>query len=140
MNKMIGHYLMFNNNCQEALETYQLAFDAKVIQKQTYGQMPPHPDFPVQEEHKELIMNVQFEIGGQLLMASDAAQYSADPGTSSYVTVTAEDKKFITKAWDILKEDGEVFYDLQPSFFAGLHGSLRDKFGINWMFTANLTE
>jgi PhnB protein len=36
----------------------------------------------------------------------------------------------------MLKQEGEVYMDLAPSFFAKLHGSLRDKYGINWMFTA----
>lgn len=42
----------------------------------------------------------------------------------------------VRKAWDVLKEGGEVYMELAPSFFAKAHGSLRDKYGINRMFTA----
>jgi PhnB protein len=53
-----------------------------------------------------------------------------------YVTITTGDEAMVLRAWDALKEGGEVYMALQPSFFAKLHGSLRDQFGVNWMFTA----
>jgi len=135
---MIGYYLMFNNNCGEALGVYEKAFGAKVLHKQTYGDMPSNPDFPMAEEDKGLVLNVQFEIAGTVIMASDVGQLAADKGNNMYITVTTEDKELITKAWDMLKEGGEVINDLQPTFFAELHGSLRDKFGIGWMFSVSV--
>ncbi|KPU44634.1 hypothetical protein OXPF_17200 [Oxobacter pfennigii] len=56
-------------------------------------------------------------------------------GNNMYVSITTKDEAFIQKAWDILKQDGEVYMEPTSSFFTTLHGSLRDKFGINWMFT-----
>lgn len=53
-----------------------------------------------------------------------------------YVSITTKDAGFIQRAWDVLKQDGKVYMELAPSFFADLHGSLQDKFGINWMLTA----
>ena len=53
-----------------------------------------------------------------------------------YVTVTTSDASLVQKAWDTLKNGGQIYMELAPSFFAKLHGSLRDRFGINWMFTA----
>jgi len=135
---MIGYYLMFNNNCEEALAVYEQAFGAKVLHKQTYGDMPPNPNFPVAEEEKGLVLNAQFEIGGTVLMASDVGQLAAHKGSNMYVTVTTEDKELVTQAWELLKEGGAIINDLQPTFFAELHGSLCDKFGISWMFTARM--
>ena len=135
---MIGHYLMFNNNCGEALEVYQKAFGAKILHKQTYGDMPENPDFPVADEDKGLVLNAQFEIAGTVLMASDVGQLSANKGSNMYVTVTTEDKDLAAKAWELLKEEGEIINDLEPTFFAELHGSLRDKFGISWMFSVSV--
>jgi len=137
---MIGYYLMFNNNAQEALDVYEKAFGAKVLHKQTYGDMPPNPDFPVAEEDRGLVLNVQFEIAGTVLMASDVGQLAADVGNNMYVTVTTADKGLVTKAWELLKDGGEVINDLQPTFFAELHGSLRDKFGIGWMFSVSVND
>jgi len=135
---MIGYYFMFNNNCQEALEVYEKAFGAKVLHKQTYGDLPPNPDFPVADADKGLVLNAQFEIAGTVLMASDVGQRSADQGNNMYVTVTTEDKELVTRAWDMLKEGGTVINELAPTFFAELHGSLRDRFGISWMFSVSV--
>ena len=138
---MIGHYLMFNNNCEEALEIYKKAFDAKILAKQTYGDMPSNPEFPVAEEDRGLVLNAQFEIFGTVLMASDVGPLSAEKGSNMYVTITTEDKKWVLKAWELLlREGGEVINDLEPAFFAKLHGSLRDKFGIGWMFSVSRVD
>lgn len=57
------------------------------------------------------------------------------PGENMYVSVTTEDLNLVRNAWNLLKEDAVIYMDLTPTFFAELHGSLRDKFGVNWMFT-----
>jgi PhnB protein len=69
-------------------------------------------------------------------MCADASERSSN-GSNMYVTVTTPDTAMVQKAWDILKDGGEIYMGLAPSFFARLHGSLRDQFGINWMFTAS---
>ncbi|MDR0639362.1 MAG: hypothetical protein LBG27_10780 [Spirochaetaceae bacterium] len=54
---MIGHYLMFNRNCMEALETYAKAFNAKIGEARRYGDMPPAPAFPIAESDKGLVLH-----------------------------------------------------------------------------------
>jgi len=137
---MIGNYLMFNNNCGEALALYEQALGAKILHKQTYGDMPPNPDFPVSESDKHLVLNAQFEIAGTVLMASDVGPLSANTGSNMYITVTTDDKEFILNAWSLLKNNGEVVNELAPTFFDELHGSLRDQFGISWMFSVMNTD
>ncbi len=131
---MIGHYLMFNRNCAEALELYERAFGAKVLEKQTYGDMPPNPAFPIADEDKGLVLHARLELDGAQLMCADSQR--VEPGDNMYVSITTQDADRVLKAWDALKEGAEVYMELQPSFFASHHGSLRDKYGINWMFTA----
>ncbi|MDQ1002435.1 putative glyoxalase superfamily protein PhnB [Neobacillus niacini] len=41
------------------------------------------------------------------------------------------------RAWNIIKEDGTIHMALQPTFFAKLPGSVKDKFGVPWMFTVS---
>lgn len=132
---MFGHYLMFNGNCAKALETYKQAFAAEVIELQRYGDMPPNPDFPISEEQKHLVLHARLKIDGGEIMCADASKRSS-LGDNMYVSVTTADAAYVQKAWDILKEGSEIYMDLAPSFFAVAHGSLRDKYGVNWMFTA----
>ncbi|OPY62229.1 MAG: hypothetical protein A4E56_01486 [Pelotomaculum sp. PtaU1.Bin065] len=132
---MLGHYLMFNRNCAEAIKIYEKAFDAKAIEIQKYGDMPPNPAFPIPESDKELVLHARLQLDGMEIMCADSSERSMS-GNNMYVSITVKDEAFIQKAWDVLKQDGEVYMELASSFFAALHGSLRDKFGINWMFTA----
>jgi PhnB protein len=127
---------MFNRNCAEALDTYANVFGAKIGEMQKYGDMPPNPAFPIAESDKGLVLHARLTIGNTEIMCADASERSGS-GTNMYVTITTPDAAMIKKAWDILKDGGEVYMELTPSFFANLHGSLRDRFGINWMFTVS---
>jgi PhnB protein len=120
----------------EALEIYAKAFNAKIGEVQRYGDMPPNPAFPIIESDKGLVLHARLNINGIELMCADTSE-SNTCGNNMYVTVTTPDVAFVQKAWDILKDGGEIYMELTPSFFAQLHGSLRDRFGINWMFTAS---
>lgn len=132
---MLGHYLMFNGNCMEALETYQQALGAEVTEVQRYGDMPPDPRFPVSEAQKQQVLHAKVKIDGAEIMCADASERNA-AGNNMYISVTTTNADYVRKAWDGLKEGGEIYMELAPSFFAAAHGSLRDKYGVNWMFTA----
>lgn len=132
---MLGHYLLFNRNCKEAIETYEKAFNGKIIEKQAYSDMPPNPDFPVSEQDKDLILHAKILIGDMEIMCADSSE-SCTKGNNMYLTITTKDEGLVKNAWDILAQDGQVYMELTPSFFASLHGSLCDKYGVNWMFTA----
>lgn len=132
---MLGHYLMFNGNCAEALETYKQALGAEVGEIKRYGDMPPNPAFPVSEEQKGLVLHARLKIDGGEIMCADASELSGT-GKNMYISVTTPDSDYVRKAWEILKEGGEIYMELAPSFFAEAHGSLKDRYGVNWMFTA----
>jgi len=132
---MTGHYLMFNRNCAEAVKVYEKAFHAEITEIQKYGDMPPNPAFPISEDDKELVLHAKLKLDGMELMCADSKQLN-ESGNNMYVSITTKDSAYVQNAWDILKEDAEIYMELTPSFFADLHGSLKDKFGINWMFTA----
>ena len=134
---MLGHYLIFNGNCAEALDVYKNAFGAKVTELQRFGDMPQSSGMPVAEAQKDLVLHAKIVIDGGELMCADGMK-STKSGDSMYVTVTvaSPDADYVQKAWDALKEDGMIYMELSPTFFADLHGSLRDKYGVNWMFTA----
>lgn len=132
---MIGHYLMFNRNCAEAINLYEKAFGIKAKEIQKYGDMPPNFAFPISESDKQLVLHAKLQLDGMEIMCADSFEKNMR-GNNMYVSITVKDQAFVQKAWDVLKQDGEVYMELTPSFFAALHGSLRDNFGINWMFTA----
>jgi len=132
---LIGHYLMFNRNCAEALEVYSRTFNVPIEEKHCYGDMPPNPDFPVAEEDKGLVLNSRITIDGTEIMCADSVARN-QPGSNMYISLSTKDEAMVRKAWDTLKLGGEIYMELTPTFFAAVHGSLRDRFGVNWMFTA----
>jgi PhnB protein len=132
---MLGYYLLFNRNCEEAIKTYEKALKVQIAEIRKYGDMPPNSDFPVSDADKNLVLHARLQLEGMEIMCADSAGRSTS-GDNIYVSITTKDATFVQKAWDGLKQDGEIYMELTPSFFAVLHGSLRDKFGINWMFTA----
>jgi PhnB protein len=132
---MFSHYLMFNRNCEEALTVYAEAFGAEITGLQKYSDMPPDPNFPVSESDKNLVLHASLTFEGTQLMCAD----SSDPltfGDNQFISVTTQDATLVQKAWDKLSEDAVIYMALTPTFFAAFHGSLRDRYGINWMFTA----
>jgi PhnB protein len=131
---MLGHYLMFNRNCEEALEAYEKAFNTKVITMQKYKDMPTDPSFPVAESDLNLVLHSRLVIDGTEIMCADSGQAPAS-GNNMYITLTSGNEEMIKQAWAILKDGGKIYLELNPSFFAKLHGHLQDKFGVNWMFT-----
>ncbi len=130
---MFSHYLLFNRNCAEALEVYTKAFGAKVTELKKYGDIP-NPGFQVSESDKNLVLHARLKWGDTEIMCADGEE-RCQPGTNMYISVTTKDLSLVENAWDLLKQDAEIYMELTSTFFAELHGSLRDKFGVNWMFT-----
>jgi len=132
---MIKPYVMFNRECKEAFEMYQQAFDGELIAMQMYGDMPPNPDFPVADSDKDLVLHAVLQLTetGQILGSDSQSVLQASDKVSISVEIDSETRA--KQAWDVLKAGGTVHMDLQQTFFAKLHGSMRDKYGVTWMFT-----
>ncbi|PLS07178.1 VOC family protein [Neobacillus cucumis] len=134
---MITPYLMFNRECDEAFKMYQKAFDGEMVAIQKYGDMPPNPEFPVAENDKNLVLHAQLKLteSGMIYGSDGQRNYEGSPKVTISVELDSEEKAL--NAWEILKEGGSVYMELQPTFFAKLHGSVQDKYGVTWMFTVN---
>lgn len=132
---MVGFYLLFDRNCAEAIETYQKALNAELVTLRKYSDLPPDPAFPVAESDRNLVLHAQLRLENTELLCADSLERNAR-GDNMYVSVTTRDAALVQKAWDILRQGGKVYHDVAPSFFASLHGSLQDRYGVNWMFSA----
>lgn len=134
---MIKPYIMFNRECEKAFQLYQKAFDGELISIQKYGDMPPNPSFPVAESDKNLVLHAELKLTDSgTIMGSDGSRNHQDGGKVS-ISVELDSAKRAQNAWNLLKEDGTIHMNLQPTFFATLHGSVKDKYGVTWMFTVN---
>lgn len=134
---MIKPYLMFNRECNEAFKLYLEAFNGEIVAMQKYGDIPSSPEFPISESDKDLVLHSEIKLteSGSLL-GSDSNRVSSD-SEKVVISVEPDSEERAIKAWNILKDGGTIYMDLQPTFFAKLHGSVKDKFGVTWMFTVS---
>jgi PhnB protein len=126
-------FFNFDGNCHEAVNFYAKVFKSSVNNLMTYGDTPSDPNMPVSASDKNRIMYAGVPIGGMIVMFSDF------PSGSEYIcgnnispTISTDDKDEVTRIFNELKEGGEIYMDLQKTFFSEWYGMIRDKFGIVW--------
>ena len=93
------------------------------------------PEFPVIESDKDLVLHAELKLTeyGSILGAD--GKRDLQDAEKVCISVELDSEERAKNAWNILKEDGTIHMDLQSTFFSKLHGSLKDKYGVTWMFT-----
>jgi PhnB protein len=107
-----------------------------------FGDMPPVPGQPpVSEEDKNLIMHVSLPIlGGHLLMGTDAPEsmgFKVNQGNNVYINLSPDTRTETDRLFHALVEGGSVEMALAEQFWGDYYGSLRDRFGVQWMFNCS---
>ena len=126
-------FINFDGNCREAVEFYAKVFKSEVKNLMTYGQAPPDPNYPVSESDVDKVMYADVRIGGITVMFMDMP--SGSPlvtGNNITPTLSVDNQEEVERIFNELKEDGEVYMELQKTFFSELFGMAKDKFGVIW--------
>jgi len=126
----ITPYLIFDSNCEEALNFYAKIFGGTVNGLTRYKDAPGENRMGMAGDK---IMHAHLDVDGQpLLMASDGP--GGGQGTSSaHMSVNFTDAESINAAYEALREGGRVNMPLQDTFWGATFGMLQDKFGVKWM-------
>ena len=128
-------YLNFQGNARDAIRFYTDVFGSETAQMMTFGEAPPHPDHPLPEEAKDMIMHARLMIEGSAVMFSDT--FPGTPftaGNNVNLVVNSDNKQRMDELFGKLKDGGNVTMELQETFWSKYYGMLSDKFGIHWMF------
>jgi len=126
-------FINFNGNCRQAVEFYAKVFKSQVSNMMTYGQAPPDPHNPVADADRERICYAGVRIGDLTVMFSDVLTGSSFiAGNNLSPTVSTDSKEEVTRMFNELKVGGEVYMELQQTFFSELFGMVKDKFGVIW--------
>ena len=126
-------FINFDGNCREAVEFYAKVFKSEVKNLMTYGQAPPSPEYPVSESDVDKVMYADVLIGGITVMFMDMPTGSPlFAGNNITPTLSMDNQEEVERIFNELKEDGEVYMELQKTFFSELFGMLKDKFGVIW--------
>jgi PhnB protein len=128
----INMYLLFNGNCEEAMNYYKEALGGKIDTIVRYSDAP----MPYAEDQKDKIMHGILNIDGTQIYFSDSgAKANVTIGTNFSISLSFKSDEEIKKAFNALTADGgKITMPLQDTFWGAKFGTFTDKFGINWMF------
>lgn len=125
-------YIMFNGNCEEAVNYYVKTLNGELKELQRYGEMEG-----ANAADKDKILHVRFLINGNdLFMASDASGSAPREAGSGMVHLSLDFKNEneMLNVFSKLADGGTVTMDLQDTFWGAKFGMLTDRFDIKWMF------
>ena len=130
-------YLFFDDNCAEAFEFYKSVFGGEFSDFSTFGEGPPDMDIP--DDEKDRVMHVSLPIGSTTLMGSDACTAFGPPrtpGTNFAVSYDSGSRAEADRVFAALLDGGNVSMPLDEMFWGAYFGQGVDRFGIEWMFSA----
>jgi len=133
MATILHPYLFFAGRCEEAIEFYRRALDAKVEQLLYHRDSPdPHPPGLLQPGFENKVMHATLNIGGALLMASDG---SSDKSNFSGFRLAAAwpTEADARRVFAALADGGHVAMPLTKTFWSPCFGMVTDRFGVGWM-------
>jgi len=127
----LNPYLSFNGNCDEAFKFYEKVLGGKILFKAIYGESPMAKETP--KEFLNKIMHIRLEVGGKLLMGSDAPCDRYEKSQGFHVTLGIEDPAEAERLFKALSEKGTVAMPIQETFWAHRFAMFVDQFGTPWM-------
>ena len=135
MQVVVQPYLFFEGRCEEAMEFYRKALDAKVERVMRYKEAPPAPGMKMPPDK---VMHAAFKVGETQVLASDGNCTGKPNFQGISLTVSARDSAHAQSMFGALSEGGKVTQPLTRTFFSSDFGMLTDKFGVGWMVVGPL--
>lgn len=125
-------YLVFDGNCEEAVNFYQAALGGE-SQILHFGDAPPNPAFPVPDQVKNLVMHAELRKDSHVIRFSDTFPNTPyNVGNNISFSLEFDTKETTRAIFELLSRDGKVEIELGETFFSPLYGKFTDKFGVIW--------
>ncbi|MFN7160745.1 MAG: VOC family protein [Candidatus Gracilibacteria bacterium] len=133
---MINPYLMFDGNCEEAMNFYADALGAEA-QIMKVGDSPAAGDFD-EASKKRVMHSALMKDGESILLASDVMMEYADGvkytiGNAMTVCIHCKSEEEIRTFFANLSKGGEVGSEVKTEFWGDMFGMVTDKYGFDWM-------
>lgn len=137
----VNIYLNFDGNCMEAFDFYKNAFGGEFEYVGKFSEMPlDEGQAPLSSEQGNRIMHISLPISAETsLMGSDIGGPWDTPlvmGNNFSVSVNAGQKAEAERLFGALSEGGSVTMPMTDTFWGAYFGMFTDKFGVNWMVSA----
>ena len=129
----ITPYLYFSGRCEEAMEFYRKALDAKIEMMMRFSESPtPLPPGTFRAGFENKVMHATICIGESRLMASDVFD-DKSKFEGFRLTLTVATEVAAIKTFAALAEGGSVQMPLSQTFWSPCYGVVTDRFNIGWM-------
>jgi PhnB protein len=129
----IQPYLFLDGRCEEAIEFYRSALNAKNIRLVRFKDNPePNPGMtPPGSENK--IMHAAIQIGKSTLLLSDG-RCTGKPKLDGFaLSLYADTEADADRLFNALAQGGKIQMPLGKTFFSPRFGMVADQFGVSWM-------
>ena len=134
----VNAYLNFDGTASDAIALYQRALGANVEFLQRFGEMP---ETTFQGDDANRVMHATLTLGSGTLMISDSMPGSSPSGgTAIQVCLQYTDTADVDRQFAAMSEGGTVTMPLENTFWGARFGTLTDRYGVNWMFNAELPK
>jgi PhnB protein len=129
-------YLNFAGNTEEAFNFYKSVFGGDFSSIVRFKDMPmAGVSIPKEDENK--IMHIGLPVGKDAtLMASDTPESlgrKLTPGNNVYISIHPESKEEANRIFNALSAGGMIEMPIADQAWGDYYGSLKDKFGVQWM-------
>jgi PhnB protein len=127
----INTYLTFNGQCKAAFDFYAQCLGGKIDAMFTFGESPMAAE--TAPEWRDKVMHAQLNIGGNLIMGSDAPPQMRQTPQGFSVSINVDSSAEAERIFNALADNGKVQMPIQETFWALRFGVLVDSFGTPWM-------
>jgi PhnB protein len=135
----VSIYLNFDGNAEEAFnlykEVFQSEFSTPLMRMKDIPPQPGAPTLPDSEQNK--VMHVALPIlGGTLIMATDVLEsmgHKLVEGNNVTISLNPDTKEEADRLYKGLSQGGAEGVAPHDEFW-GYWGTVKDRFGIRWMF------
>ncbi len=131
----LNPYLNFAGNTEEAFNFYKSVFGGEFSAVVRFKDMPMEGVNLLKEDENK-IMHISLPIGNDVLMVSDAPEsmgFTVHFGNNAYISIHPDSKEEADRIFTALSEGGEIEMPIADQMWGDYYGSLKDKFGVQWM-------
>lgn len=132
---MITPYLVFKGECQAAMDFYQSVFPCGEQKVLNYGDYMPEGSETPPELLRSWVMHGEMAVCGTNMWFADEAVTFAK-GESIKLSAAVSTGEEALSIFNALKEGGTVTLPPTETFYSVFHGSVTDKYGVNWNVVA----
>ena len=129
-------YIMFNGNCEEALNFYAKTIGGEIKHLSRYEGSPAES----MSADKQKVLHANFVSNDIAFMAADGQQGGAQNVGMVHLCLDFKDATIEEEVFNALSEGAQITMPLQDTFWGAKFGMLTDKFGIQWMFNCEVNK